>query len=172
MATLIYFDTNLYYTSEGLTTAAATTSTRTMYDIGVGFSVGKSNQFQVGWNYTGHATSDSTAGVATTYTSTQMGPRFVFYFDKGLRWRTSFAYNLSTSANYTAGAAAAEKWKGTGLGADFGYQFEVNQAFSIGARLNYSTATYNESLVNGTTYSTVSYVKTFMYPSVGLNFLF
>jgi hypothetical protein len=166
----LFVDTNLYYASDVFTTTASNTSTRLLYDFCVGFGATRSGRFLVGWNYSGHSFTDSTAGSTTTYASTQMGPRLVVYIDKDRRWRMSVAYNLQTSATYTAGSNPAEKWKGTGLGADFGYQFRMSDSFALGVRLSYSSTTYKESIVNETTYSTISYVRTYMYPSIAVTY--
>lgn len=167
---LIFFDSNLHYASDSLKKTTTDTDTKTMYDVTIGFGVSKNNQFMVGWNYTGQSFNSADAGATTTYSTSQMGPRFVFFFDRTRNWRTSFAYNLQTKTTYTAGSNPAEVWKGTGLGADFGYQFEISNGFALGLRLTYSSSTYNESLVNETTYSTISYNRTYMYPSVALTY--
>jgi hypothetical protein len=171
-ASLLFFDTNLYYASDSLKTTATDSNSKMLYDICFGFGVSKNNKFQVGWNYTGHSFTDTVASVATTYTSTQMGPRFIYYFDKDRNWRSSLAYNLSTSATYTAGSNPAEKWKGTGISLDFGYQMKLSDSFAFGIRLSYTTSTFTESLVNNTTYSTISYNRSFMYPSVATTYEF
>lgn len=168
-ASALFIDTNLFYLSDSLVTSTATnTSTKTFYDFTIGFSVDKKGNFQVGWNYAAYSTADSVASATTTYSSAQMGPKFIYFFDKDRNWRSSFAYNISTSATYTA-SSIEDKWKGTGMAMDFGYQFRGPDGFSLGIRLNYSTTTFNESLI-GTTYTTVSNVRTFIYPSVSVAF--
>ena len=166
---MLFLDTNLFYDSDSLTAASTTSSTKTLYDVSFGFGVDKKDHFQVGWNITGHSLSDTSSGTVTSYASTQMGPIFIFNFGKDRNWRLSAAYNLQTSGTYTAGSASQEKWKGTGIGSSFGYQYSVTSSFYFGLRLNYSMTTYTESLI-GLTYSTISYKRTLMYPSIALTF--
>jgi hypothetical protein len=170
-ADAIFFDANLFYNSDSFTLAQSSTSTRMLYDISFGFGVDKKNYFEVGWNLTGHSMSDSSNGATTAYSTTQMGPIFIFFIGKERSWRLSAAYNLQTSATYTAAGGTSEKWKGTGIAASFGHQFSIGQTASLGIRLNYSMSSFTESLI-GTTYSVVSYTRAYIYPSVAMNFEF
>lgn len=167
---LIFVDTNLFYSSGSFNTGTTASQTRMLYDVCIGFAVSKGSQFQIGWNYTGQSFADNSGTETTTYSTAQMGPRFIYYFDKDRSWRTSIVYNLSTTGNYTVGSSPAEKWKGTGLGFDFGYQLKISERFGFGIRFNYSSTTYSESLVNQTTYSTISYSRTHMYPSLAMSY--
>jgi hypothetical protein len=99
-----------------------------------------------------------------------MGPGAIFYFGKH-DWRLGFAYNLVTSASYAVSGSTTKTWSGTGMSADFGYQFQISDGFGLGLRLNYSSSSFSSQLVN-TTYTTISYSKTLIYPSVAMTFEF
>lgn len=160
-----FIEANVFYLSDTLTAATSSTSTKTFFEICLGFSIDSKGKYMVGWNYGSFATSDTTT-TTDTYTSTQMGPRFVFQFGKGNDWSVGLAYNISTKAAYTPAGGTQEDWTGTGLKADFGYNFQLSEYTDLGIRLNYASATYTEKVVAQTTYSTISYTRPFIYPSV------
>ena len=86
--------------------------------------------------------------------------------DKQKTWSLGFAYYIVTSASYSSGSGSADTWKGTALHVDGGYNMPVGDSFYASLRLNYSAATYSELLTGGTSYSTISYAKTYIYPSI------
>jgi hypothetical protein len=162
------FDLNSLYFKDTTTTTAAQSQADTIYAFFAGFSLSSKSRFYLGWNYASYSTTATpTTGLATTYASKQMGPAVMYFLDKDHNWHTSFAYNISTKADYKAGAAAAQKWTGTGMAADIGYQYYFGESFALGVRLNYSKSTYTQKLV-GTTATDVSYSKVLIYPSIAL----
>lgn len=167
-----FAELNVFYFSEGLTTDASTTGTRMFIDASVGAELGRKNNYLVGWNYTMHSTSD--AGTATTtYSSTQMGPRFVYIIDSARQWSVGLGYYLVTSGTYdSGGGGTAPKWKGSALKFDFGYSFPVADSLFMGLRFNYSQASYVEQITGETTFATIAYSKTSMYPSLYMVFYF
>ena len=167
----IYAELNVFYLSDTLNTGSAVVSTRMFIDTSLGFQVDKGGRFLAGWGYSMHSTSHATT-TTTTYSSTQMGPRFVYHIDRNKNWSVGAGYYLVTSATYNSGSGDGEKWKGTAIKADFGHNFNLTNEFLLGLRLNYSSASYVEKLVGTETYSTVSYTKVMMYPSVYMIYLF
>lgn len=166
-----FIELNAFYTGETLSTGASETTSRVFLEGAIGFQIDKKGYYLVGWNYSMFSTSDQ-AIETTAYSSVQMGPRFIFILDKGKNWSLGLGYNLVTSATFKAGSGTEETWKGTGLKADIGYNFPLGEDFFLGLRLNYSSATYAEKLIGETTYSTVSYSKTMIYPSIYSIFIF
>lgn len=159
-----YLELNTFYSSDNFKNSSTTTNTVTLYDVSIGFAVDKKGLYLVGWNYTGHSTSKTTT-TSESYASTQMGPRFLFHFDKQKMYSLGFAYNLSTKATFNNGTSTYT-WKGTGLKADLGVNFPIGENTFLGLRLNYSSTSYNEQLQNTTTYTQVSYSRAFIYPSI------
>lgn len=168
---MAFFELNAYYTSESLATTSTTTNNRMIIEGSIGFKVDKKGSYLVGWNYGMFSTTDTSTDT-TTYTSTQMGPRFIYIIDKDQNWSIGAGYYLVTTGAYKAGSGTEEKWKGTALKLDFGYNHQVSDSFFAGLRLNYSSATYTEQLIGETTYATVSYSKTMMYPSIYTIYMF
>jgi hypothetical protein len=160
-----YVEANVFYVSDTLGAETNASTTKMFLDFSVGFAIDKKQKYLAGWNYSMHSTSDGAATTAT-YSSTQMGPRFIFVLDKENAWSLGVGYYLVTNATYNSGSGTSEKWKGTALKFDIGYNFAIASTSYAGIRLNYSSASYNERLQNETTYSTVGYTKTAMYPSL------
>lgn len=160
-----FVELNGFYFSDTLSQTTATTNTRMNIEVCAGFSVDKSSRYLVGWGYNMMTASD-VATATTTYSSTQMGPRFVYGIDKGLRWTLGLAYYLVTNAAYDDGSGTSVTWKGTALKFDIGHNFEINNQWDIGIRFNYSSASYGEQLIGATTYSVVSTTRSSMYPSI------
>jgi hypothetical protein len=160
-----FVELNAFYFSKSETTATSSTAGYTFLEATLGFRVDRQGQYLVGWGYASH--SESLSGSSTTaYSSSQMGPRFLWMIDKQKTWSLGFAYYIVTSASYSSGSGSADTWKGTALHVDGGYNMPVGDSFYASLRLNYSAATYSELLTGGTSYSTISYAKTYIYPSV------
>ena len=92
--------------------------------------------------------------------------------DKSKNWSVGLAYYIVTTGSYSSGGGSSETWKGTALHADFGYNLPLDDRLFFSVRYNYSSATYSERLVDSTTYSTVSYSKTYIYPSLAVVYIF
>jgi hypothetical protein len=166
-----YVELSAMYLSDTLNPGTTTTSTTRMYiDGSIGFMIDKRGQYLAGWGYSMHSTSNG-ADNTTTYSSTQMGPRFLIYLDRDLTYVLGLAYLLVSSASYSDGAGTDETWKGTVIRADFGYAFAISPTLQLIGRFNYSMASYVEKLVGGTTYSTDASKQTAMYPSIALNWI-
>lgn len=166
-----FFEGNFFYATDNETFASNNAQTHMIYNFAVGFSIDKAGKYLAGWGYTGDSQTTTTTS-ATTYSSTQMGPRFIFMLDRRKSYSLGLAYYLSTAASYSAAGGSAETWKGTTLLLDLGYNLEVASDTFFAIRLNYSSASYSERLVGSTTYSTVSYNKTLMYPSLAFLYIF
>jgi len=160
-------DANVFYFSDNFVPAGATTaSTTTNYDVRIGFNVDKKDRFYVGWNYSGASTSRTESGNSTQYASTEMGPSFLWVLNKEKTWIISFAYNLVTTATYTPAGGTPEKWKGTSMKGYFGYNFALDENTFFGPTVTYYSASFNEKIINDTTYSTDSNARSQIYPAL------
>ena len=167
-----YIELNGFYTGESLSTTSSSSDSRVFFEGALGFTIDKAGHYLAGWGYASFTNNDTFAGSSTTYTSTQMGPRFMYVFDKDKKWSFAAAYYLVTSANFSpSGGGAEEKWKGTAFKLDFGYNFPLSESFFIGLRMNYDSASYTEKFI-GSAYTAVSYTKTSIYPSIYSIFYF
>jgi len=166
-----FVELNAFYFSEAESAVSSASGTRTFLEGTVGFRIDKGGQYLVGWGIASHSTS-SAATATATYTSLQMGPRFLWMIDKSKSWSVGFAYYIVTTASYNDGVSAAETWKGTSIHADGGYNLPIGDDVFFGIRFNYSASTFTERLIGSTTYSSVSYTKTYMYPSLAMVYIF
>jgi hypothetical protein len=166
-----YAELNAFYKTEALSAATSSASSRMFVEVSLGFGIDHESRYLVGWNYGMFTTSDTTT-TTTSYSSTQMGPRFVWFMNKAKTWSLGIGYNLVTTATFTPAGGTAEVWKGTALKFDVGYNFPLSENWFVGVRMNYSSASYSERLVGSTTYSTVGYTSVLTYPSIYTVYLF
>ncbi len=166
-----HIELNAFYTSETLAEATSTNNTRMFVEGAIGFAIDKKMHWNVGWNYSMMNTTDSTSST-TTYASTQMGPRLLWFMNKDKTWSLGLGYYVVTNATFTGSDGTSAKWKGTAIKADLGYNYPIGETFFAGIRLNYSSASYNERIEGATNYTTVGYSKTAMYPSISTVWVF
>jgi hypothetical protein len=167
-----FIEIGAFYFSEAASTGSSTSLNRTFLDGTVGFRIDKAGQYLVGWGVASHSQSDS-SGSSTSYSSLQMGPRFLWMITRSKIWSLGFAYYIVTKATYNAGAGTGtETWKGVAYHFDAGYNLPITDNFLASLRLNYSLASYNEKLIGSTTYSTIGYSKSFIYPSIAAVYVF
>lgn len=168
-ANAFVFDTNVFYFSDKITATEDSAHNTTYFDLLVGFDLDKKGMYQVGWNYSSHASTTDNDGDEVIYkTTTQMGPGFVAYLNKSRSLRFGFAYNYKLVADYKANGGDEEEWRGTSMVANFGYQIRFDSAFSLGLRFNYVGATIEESIDTSNVKDEVSHKKTIIYPSIAL----
>ncbi|MGE3759141.1 MAG: hypothetical protein AB7H97_15365 [Pseudobdellovibrionaceae bacterium] len=160
-----FLEFNAFYFADTMNMTEASTTNRTFFELAVGFSMDKKGDYLVGWNY-GSYTATDTSTTTASYSSTQMGPRFLFMLNKAKTWSLGTTYNLVTSAKYSPGGSGVDTtWKGTGIKVDVGYNFDLSGTL-IGIRLNYASGSYNEEITGGTALGAVSYSRNFIYPSI------
>lgn len=160
------WDLMMFMTTDATVHTASPKTSSTIWATSYAFSVTKGKRFFVGWNVLGVSTSqDSGSGTPITYASTDMGPRLVVLSKSGT-WMGALSYNLRNTTSYDPGTGTAENLKGTSLFVELGYLPELNDTWRLGVKLNYYAPSFNESVVNDTTYSQVSYSKTTLFPSI------
>lgn len=163
---LAFIELNTFYYTDDLQTATNSKASNMFIEASIGFAIDKKMAYLVGWNYSMMNVTE-TSTTTTKYASTQMGPRFVWRIGKSQNWSLGLGYYLLTDATYD-GSGTEVKWEGTTMKVDFGYSFEVATDVQLGLRGNYAASSYNEQLVGSATYSTISYKRTHMYPSLYL----
>lgn len=161
----LVLDLNAFYDTKTLTTATQETGNKMLLDVTVAMDVLKKPRLVLGWSYGIFSTTDTTT-TTTTITTSDMGPRFGWFIDKDEKWSFFVTYNLLASATYTPGGSTASTLRGTSIKADVGWTLPVSDNFFCGIKLNYYSATYAESLVGGSTFTQISYARSFIYPSV------
>ena len=157
-------DVNLFYLSNALVTTSSTTNARTLYALTLGYALDKKGQYFIGWNYNIAASTDSTT-TSTTYGSTDMGPKFVWFIDKNQIWSLGLAYNLIANATYTPAGGTGEKWSGSSLLGELGYAPPLTEMTRLGFKLTYYAASYKQVVV-ATTVTDVAYTQSWIVPSL------
>ena len=158
-----FVELNLFYDSDALSTPSSSSDAKTYYEACLGFGIDSKGRYLVGWNYSSFSKTDS-GTTSATYTSTQMGPRFIFMFGKDKQWSLGAGYYLVTTGDYNA-SNTDKQLTGTAFKVDAGYNFPMTDEVMVGLRLNYSAATYTSQLVSGS-YSGISDTVNLIYPSV------
>lgn len=166
-----FAELNVFYLSDALTISTSNTSSRMFIEGAIGFAVDKKKKYNIGWAYAMHSAQDKKTATEK-YSATQMGPRFLYVIDKNGAWTIGVGYYLVSKAKYNDGIGSEPEWKGSAIKVDAGYNFPLAENFFAGIRMNYSAASYNEQLVQSTTYSNVSYKRTLIYPSLYSVFMF
>lgn len=172
-AQAILIDLNTFYFSDTFSPGSSnSTFARTAYDLRVGFSLDKKSRYFIGWNYSGVTVADQLSSGNEQYTSTEMGPSFLWVIDRNNRWILSLTYNLVSTAQYTPAGGSTEKWKGTTLKAYLGYNIQLSEYWFFGPTLNYYSASFNEKIENESTYTQVSITRSMIYPGIYLGYRF
>lgn len=161
-----YIELNAFYIGDSFNVGSTSTSSRMFVEGSLGFAIDRKSHYLIGWNYGMHTISEDANSVSSSYSSTQMGPRFIWFFTRSKSWSLGFAYNLVTKSEYKSGTNSTESWSGTAFKVDLGYNFAIGDSSFLGVRLNYSSATYTSKLVGSTDYSEISNSVTSTYPSV------
>jgi hypothetical protein len=161
-------DLNLFYFSDTFKISDNQTSTRMFGDLALGLDVDKKGQWILGWNVGYVSAADQSTGSTTTYTVTEMGPKFGYFLDKERIYGIWATYNLVVNGAYSTGGGTAETWRGSSIKIELGVTPPINTEMFAGVKLIYHSETFNESLIGSTNYSQVAYTRSFIYPS--LNF--
>ncbi len=155
---------NGFYFTDSFSSTSTLASTYMTADGAVNLNLNKKGTLTIGWAYT-MINDVATASSTATFTTADMGPRFGWFLNKEKTWGLGLAYNIISNATYD-GSGTAVKWRGTSLKTDFGYAPEISENMYCGFRINYYSGSWIEQLVGSSTYSTVSYTRTWMYPSL------
>ncbi len=159
---------NTFYLSDQLTTSSTSNSTKTIWALDILFSPAGVKNLLFGWDILGVSVSDATT-TTTTFTSSDMGPKFFWYFTKSHNWSLALSYHLISNAKYNPGTE--ETWSGTSLFVELGYLPDITENFSAGVKLNYYSASYNKQTISTTT-ADVAYKRNLIFPSMALIYHF
>jgi hypothetical protein len=126
-----------------------------------------------GWSYLGISMSGNSNATGTTvptsYSSSDTGPAFKYFFGKNEVFSLSGTYNVLAKATYkNVVTSETESWQGTSYMFGFSILPEIKSGFRMGVGLNYYYATYSKKTVNGTETSE-SNTKTWLFPTLSLS---
>lgn len=170
-ALALTLDANVFYFTDDLTAISTAANQRMAWDFSVMLNLSKKGGIVMGWSYASMAATDEVSTATTEYTSTEMGPRVGFYFDKNYTWSVFATYNLVARADFASGSTA-EEWRGTTLRGELGYMPMATETLLVGAKLIYYKAAYNEQITGSTTLATSSYGRGMIYPAFALTYRF
>lgn len=164
-----YADLNILYFNDQFTTASSATYSRTMYDLSLGYEISKDKKSNLALNF-GSATFTEKGTTTTTFTNSDTGIKFIYFFTRSKTWLSSLTYNFIAKAKYNDGTSEVEL-RGTSIKADFGYNFAIGDYSGIALKLVYYAPSFSESVANSTI-TTVSYKRTIIYPGLSYIYLF
>lgn len=164
-------DTNLFYLSDSFSSSSDSTSTRMFADLSLNLDLANKGQFTIGWGYSILNLGDNNGSTETSFSLTEMGPRFGYYIDKNKAWAMFFTYNLQAKATYDTGSTPLE-WRGSSYKFEFGYRPELFERLRAGMHLIYYSAAFSEELSNSTTYTLISNSRAIIYPAFSLSYHF
>ena len=171
-ARAIVLDLNAFYYSDAFKTAATATSTRIFGDLALGLNIDKKGDWVLAWNVGYVSATDQSDSDTDTYTVTEMGPKFGFFFDKEHFWSLWVTYNMNVTGTVKLGADPTQTWRGTSIKAELGITPSIGQDLYAGIKLIYHSETFVESLEGSTNYEVIAYTRAFIYPSLNFSFRF
>lgn len=170
-AKAVVAELGLFYFSDKLASTNDSTFSRSIYDVAVLMTSEGRYLMGIGWSYSGVTSADEVQSTETKYTSTETGPKFTYTFGREQNWYFGATYNLQAKAKFSSGANEAE-WRGTSLKAEYGYVYKTGSNLSLGVKLVYHQASYDEQITNSTTLTQSSNKKTMIYPNFSLMYKF
>lgn len=161
-----HIDGNLFYFSDSFKSTATTTATYMATDASININLDKRGGWAIGWSYLMISTAQKTTG-NSTFAAADMGPRVSWFMNKSRTFGLGVVYNLIANTTYKGpDGGNTLKWRGTSIKADIGYSAQVNESMSLGMRINYYSAQWNEQLVGAEDFSKITYARGWIYPSV------
>jgi hypothetical protein len=166
-----HIEGNLFYLSDSLTASSTeTTASRILGDVALMINLTKKGGITVGWSYNYVSATDS-AATEQSFSLTEMGPKFGFFFDKAKEWGLGLAYHLLSDATYDDDGTQVT-WEGNSYKAEIGYAPAFGESFRAGVYLNYYQANFSEQLDSSENFSTVSNSRSIIYPSIHFSYNF
>lgn len=167
-----FFEVNGLYMTDGFDLTAEGAYSTMLLDVGLGFSLDRQKKFGVGWNYSMHTITSELNGVEDAYSSTHMGPRFIWNMGKQQNWTLGLTYNLKLEGTHQITGEPEYTLRGSSIKADLSYNVHLGTYSRLGLRFNYLSSTYVERLQGESNYETVSQTRSLMYPSASFTYLF
>jgi hypothetical protein len=157
-------DANIFYFSDTFAYDTTSTYNRTLWDFFVGMGLTKKNQYIIGWNYDSMSFEDD-PGTPTKLSVTDMGPKFMVYFDKERTWVFGFTYDLITKGKYSSGSGTSTELRGSALKVEAGYTPPITETILMGFKINYYKASFAEKVID-TSITKKATSRTAIYPSL------
>jgi hypothetical protein len=164
-------DLNLFYDSDSSSIASTDAASKSMiYDIAPMIVLDDETTYVVGWNFGSYKLTSTDALTDVSYSLTEMGLRFGYFFDADSAWSIYLVYNLIATATYNDGTE--QEWRGTTYKVEIGYTPRILRKLHGGFKLNYHVASFDEQFVGGSAFTEISNARTLIYPSFHLTYRF
>ncbi len=160
----LLLDVGAGYFSDSVTTSSSDTSKKLVYNFSALLSISKN--FWGGWGYMNMSSDRSQGATDVQLAGYSMGPAFKYQFGRSRTHSISAVYNLINNATYTTNTST-EEWSGSGYSFQFAAMPEVRENLFVGFTINYHSVNYSKKVV-GSTESSVSYTRTWLYPTLSL----
>lgn len=140
----------------------------------MGASIGGAEKFYLGQSVYIHSFSFNADATNTgTLSVTEIGPRFVYFFNDRMTWNISFAYHPFAKGTRTlTSSTASTETTGSSMIGTLAYQLPVSKTFYLGASLNYYTYSVTKDRTTAGVSTVVTEKYTHIVPMFDLSFRF
>lgn len=139
-----------------------------MYAFNLAFTINQKKTLYLGWGLYNVASKDEVNQQKSNYSTQDMGPSLRYEFGRGALYFLNFIYGIRATTTYDSGGTA-EQWLGTNYLLQLGVAPEVAEGFHVSFAFNYFNGSAAKKLVSDVQTS-VSYSKSFITPTVGINY--
>ncbi len=166
-----YIDLNYFSFTDQFTNASVNSYTRSIYDLTIGFEATNNKQIVLGLNSGSAQIKNKEGSSETSFTTSDLGLKFIYFWNKNRTWSTSLIYYFTSTAKYNDGTGTEVSYRGTGIKFDFGYNFWLSDAIALAAKIHFYNPSFKESVTNNII-TDVSYKRTIIYPNFTFIFSF
>lgn len=160
-----FIDANILSFSDTFKTSSTQVISRSIYDIGLGTLMGRSDSWLWGLSF-GTGTFLDKGSSTVTYTFTDIGIKLGLFWTKQKTWFNTITYNLQSTAKYNDGTNEVDL-RGTSIKADLGYAFWPSETFALALKIVYYAPSFKESVSSGTL-TTIAYTRSIIYPCINI----
>jgi len=157
-----FIDFNVLSFSDTFTTSGTSKISRSIYDVGLGTLMGKSDNWILGLSFGSSSFTDQST-TTITYVASDFGLKIGLFWTKQKSWFSTLTYNFQSTAKYNDSTTATEL-RGTSIKADVGYAFWPSDSLGVAIKVFYYAPSFKESVASGTLTS-ISYTRALVYPS-------
>lgn len=137
----------------------------------LGASLDSKNAFYFGQSVIMYSREASLSGTKADISTTEIGPRFMFFFDDASQIHLSAAWHPYAKGSKTVSGTKYDV-SGSSYMATFGYQLKLTRAFYLGASINYHSLSISKQTDPSNNETDVSHTYTTLYPFIDLSIRF
>lgn len=148
-------------------TDTSTTSSKSLYNVALGFSIDSKKSFYFGWGLYSVLTKDDVNQQKNNYSTQDMGPYFRYEFGKKMYF-FGLTYGIQTKTTFDTGGTS-EEWLSTNYLVQLGINPEISDGFCVNFIFNYFSGSTKKKVISDVQ-TDVAYSKAFMSPSIGISY--